>query len=240
VFIIRLHIILWLESGHQNRTGTLPPIVVDGLVQHWMSADPGQCPASDFPPELEQDEVEIHVPATPALFLHETGSLFVQHWISADPGQCPASDVPPELEQDEVEIHVPETPALFLQTVGVASLAVLVVVAPVVAAFVAPPGVQHWISSGPGQKPGSDLSPFAAHDEVDIQVPEIPALFLQDEGVFGVPEVPVGLGLLLVFAVGFAVGFSLAFVVVVGFADGFLAPSVSFGPTPIHILGKGS
>ena len=184
--------------------------------------------------------VATHVPDTPALFLQVTGSSFVQHWMSVEPGQCPASDLPPEPEQDEVEIHVPETPALFLHVVGVGSLAALVVFVLVVATLLASPSldfdVQHCMSFVPGQKPGSDLPPCPAQDEVDIQVPAIPAPFLQEGGVPEVPEPPVGLGLSPVFAVGL----SPAFAVAVGFAEVFLAPSVSFGPTPIHMLGRGS
>jgi hypothetical protein len=46
-----------------------PSAVQDPYVQHWISVPPGQCPASDFPPQLEQVDVSIHSPASPLLIL---------------------------------------------------------------------------------------------------------------------------------------------------------------------------
>jgi hypothetical protein len=52
---------------------------------------------------------------------------------------------------------------------------------PLVAVQVA--GVQHWMSAGPGQCPGSDAPPWAEQEDVEMHVPGAPLFILQVVGV---------------------------------------------------------
>jgi hypothetical protein len=91
------------------------------------------------------------------------------------------------------------------------------------------------MSVDPGQCPASDVPPLLEHVDVEIQVPETPALFVQVVGLVELLDAAGGLSTLEL--EGFAVTVGFFTTVVPGLPDTFAA---AFGPNPKQKLGRGS